>query len=34
MNAITDHWCALENALTVGAFKEAVSLALYELASV
>ena len=34
MDAITGHWCALEKGLAAGAFKEPVSLVLYDLTSV
>jgi hypothetical protein len=34
MDSITGHWCALEKGLAAGAFKEPVSLVLYDLTSV
>jgi len=34
MDAINGHWCALENRLAAGAFKEPVTLMLYDLTSV
>jgi len=34
MDSLTGHWCALEKGLAAGAFKEPVSLVLYDLTSV